>query len=137
MKTSRVFLILVMLLPVICLAGAITLPEECFKAMQKVSNFRELHTDTNLPPAIVSACAAGNSKRRLLWAVTDGKYYVVHQEYVPLGFEHTNYLILVACIPKTNGVALDMRRGGYTRSFTNYPTFVKQMRGPFLGYGGD
>ncbi len=133
MKASRLFLILLVLLPLVCLAGAILLPEECFKAMQKVSNFREIHSDTNLPPAVLARCEAGNSKRRLIWAVTDDKHYVVHQEYVPLGFGHTNYLILVACKPDTNRVEFQILQAGYTRSFTNYQAFVKQMEGPFLG----
>ena len=135
MKASRLLLIVVFLLPVICIAGTIILPEECFKAMRKVANFRELHSDTHLPPAVLSRCEAGNAKRRLIWAVTDDKHFVVHQEYVPLGFSHTNYLILVACKPDTNSLKLEIRQAGYTQSFTNFPSFVKQMEGPFLGNG--
>lgn len=128
-------LLTVLLFPIFCIAGSVMLPQECFKAMLNVQHFRKLHSETNLSPAIVSACAAGTSKLRLIWAVTDGKYYVVHQEYVPVGFTHTNFLILVAIVSKTNSVQPEIREADYMRSFKNYPTFVSQMQGPFLGNG--
>jgi hypothetical protein len=58
---------------------------------------------------------------------------VVHQEYVPVGFTHTNFLILVATVPQTNNVQPEIREAGYMRSFKDYASFVSQMRGPFLG----
>src|SRR5690348_4942481 len=128
MKASCLFWIVLVLFPVARLAGAVALPREWYDAMQRVSNFRELHSDTNLPAAVLSDCKAGNTKRNFLWAVTDGKYYVVHQEYVPSGFSHTNYLIMVACKPNTNSASLKILAAGYMHPFADYPSFVKQMK---------
>lgn len=135
MKASRRFLVVLVLLPVICLAGQLVLPRECYYAMQQVDNFQELRSDTNLPPAVLSSCKGGNTWRHLLWAVTDGKHYVVHQQYVPSGFSHTNYLLLVAWKPDTNSPSWNIAPAGYMHSFADYRSFVKQMVGPFLGEG--
>jgi hypothetical protein len=105
------------------------LSQECWKALQAVSHFRAFPSETNLPPAVVSACAAAYPQRRLLWAVTDGKYYIVHHEYVPTGYTHTNYSILVATLERPGGP-----RAGYMDAFKDYATFVRGCHG-FLGNG--
>jgi hypothetical protein len=61
----------------------------------------------------------------LLWAVTDGKYYVMHHEYVDSG---TNYSIYIDTMNH------DRVSCGYTYSFKDYQTFVQSCHG-FLGNG--
>jgi hypothetical protein len=140
MNIFRLSLFPLLLLPLICLAGSTILPQECWKAMQKVSSFQELHSEANLPPAVASACAVALPKRRLIWAVTDNSYYVLHYEVyeqmpLPGGAIYTNFSIIVATAPKTKGVQPEIRGAGYTRSFKDYRTFVSHMDGPFLGNG--
>jgi hypothetical protein len=112
-----------------CHAGTAILPPDYWKAMQDVSHFHALQSETNLPPEISSACADAYPQRRLLWAVTDGRYYVLHHEYVPTGFTHTNYSVWVATLDHPKGP-----RAGYTEPFKDYKTFVSQCHG-FLGSG--
>jgi hypothetical protein len=114
----------------LCFAGTAILPPECWKAMQDTSRFRTLHSETNIPPNIISDCAAQIPHRRLLWAVTDGKYYVMHHEYVynsGMSFS-TNYSIY---IDTTNHASVSC---GYTYSFKDYQKFVQSCDGS-LGNG--
>ncbi len=88
----RFFIFVIAMAAFYCYAQTVLLPRDCWLALQKVSNFRELYSETNIPPEIISDCAAQFPHRRLLWAVTDGKYYVMHHEYVDFG---TNYSIYI------------------------------------------
>ncbi|HYA42031.1 MAG TPA: hypothetical protein VEF34_12055 [Syntrophobacteraceae bacterium] len=112
MKCFIFFLITVIGVEGICRAGVGGLPPECFKTLQGASRFRSIHTAAEIPTAIVALCADGNGRladpgepwaatcvrgpddpyHRLIWAVTDGNYYVVH--YEEGGIAH-NYLVLV------------------------------------------
>ena len=125
MKHTRIFLFIIAMAAFYCYAESVILPRDCWQALQKASNFRELYSETNIPPEIISDCAAQFPHRRLLWAVTDGKYYVMHHEYVDFG---TNYSIY---IDTTNH---DRVSCGYTYSFKDYKTFVQSCHG-FLGNG--
>src|SRR5689334_14069637 len=76
------------------------------RVLQDVSRFHEIHSTTNLPPQVVSLCADENGRmadpdkkweatdvitdaklprRRLIWAASDGEYYVVHYERGGIG----------------------------------------------------
>jgi hypothetical protein len=82
------------------------------------ANFHEIRSTTNLPPEVVSAGRSVNSwtiekddsghptwakSWHVIWAVTDGKYYVVHTEYVAVDRPGTNHWIVVARVPDRNG----------------------------------
>jgi len=107
-----------------CYAGSVALPKDYWKAMQDVSRFHELQSETNIPPVIMSGCACRFPHRRLLWAVTDGKYYVLHHEYVvEIGNMLTKYSIYVD-MTNHDGVYC-----GYAHSFKDYQTFVRSCDG--------
>ena len=83
-------------------SAAITrLPTECRNALQEASHFRAANAVTNLPPAVFALCADADGRlaepgqpwqatdviysdklpgKRLIWAATDGEYWVVHYE---------------------------------------------------------
>jgi hypothetical protein len=90
----------------ICHADVTKLPAEHRKSLQEISRFYEVHAVTNLPPAVVALCADHNGRiaepgqkwqvtdvitddtfprKRLIWAATDGDYYVVHYESGGIG----------------------------------------------------
>src|ERR1022692_4206207 len=100
---TRVILhiLLAVVIPGFCFADVTKLPADDQKVLRDVSRFREIHSATNLPPAVFALCAdsagrlaepgqkweAGDAimddklpTKRLVWAVTDGNYYVVHYE---------------------------------------------------------
>lgn len=84
-----------------CYADVTKLPVDDQKVLRDVSRFHEIHTATNLPATVFALCADGAGRlaepgqkwqvtdtitddklptKRLVWAVTDGDYYVVHYE---------------------------------------------------------
>ena len=95
------FLLAVMAVQIICCADVTKLPAGDQKVLNDVSRFHEIHAATNLPPAVFALCADSSGRlaepggkweatdaildatlprKRLIWAVTDGDYYVVHYE---------------------------------------------------------
>jgi hypothetical protein len=82
----------------VCWADATKLSAHHRKALENSSRFHEVHSTGDLPPGIVALCAdkiaepGGNwnatdaisdptlPAKRLIWAATDGDYYVVHYE---------------------------------------------------------
>jgi hypothetical protein len=101
MRRSSLHLLLAILVPSFCSAGITKLPADDLKALHDVSRFHELRAVTDLPPAVLTLCAGENGKlaepgqkwqatdvitdptlpgKRLIWAVTNGDYYVVHYE---------------------------------------------------------
>lgn len=90
----------------ICHADVTKLTADVQKSLRDVSRFHEIHAATNLPPAIFALCADYKGRlaepgqkwevtdvitddklptKRLIWAVTDGDYYVVHYERGGIG----------------------------------------------------
>jgi hypothetical protein len=155
MMPSFLCLVTLLSLGVVCLAGSMIIPREDYEAMRMVSKFRELHSPTNLPPEVVLAGAAGASVMvgdgknllapartwmsfapartwRLIWAVMDDRYYVVHTEYVPVYNDRTNYWVVVA--QKTKAAQPRIYRLDSKR-FENYRAFVSELKGPFWGDG--
>jgi hypothetical protein len=82
-------------------ADVAKLPVEDQKALRDEARFHEIHAATNLPAAVFALCADVKGRlaepeqnweatdvitddklptKRLIWAVTDGNYYVVHYE---------------------------------------------------------
>jgi hypothetical protein len=96
-----------------CHADVTELAPEDLKALGEVARFHEIRGGTNLPPAVFALCAdlkgklaepgqnwavtdvKGDDtfpKKRLIWAVTDGEYYVVHYERG--GYAHTFHILV-------------------------------------------
>jgi hypothetical protein len=106
-------LLAVMAVQSICFADVTKLPADDQKALRDFSRFHEIHAATNLPPAIFALCADSNGRlaesgqkwevtdvitddklptKRLIWAVTDGDYYVVHYERG--GYAHSFHFLV-------------------------------------------
>lgn len=85
----------------VCHADVTRLSAERQKALLEADRVREINTTTNLPPAVYALCADDRGRlanpgkqweatdvikddklprKRLIWAVLDGDYYVVHYE---------------------------------------------------------
>lgn len=101
MKNLFICLLTVSAFQIVCHADVTKLPADDQKKLPGVSQFHEIHVATNLPPALFSLCADGGGRlaepghpwestdviidsrlpsKRLIWAVTDDQYYIVHYE---------------------------------------------------------
>jgi hypothetical protein len=111
------------------------------RILQDKSRFHEIQSTTNLPAQVVSFCADENGRmadpgkkwevsdfitdatlprRRLIWAATDGEYYVVH--YESGGFVHS-YHVLVARLKRGEAKAeLVWRNAG--KQFKDYSAIL-------------
>jgi len=108
------YLLFAIAVPNFCSADVTKLSTEDRRALQDSSRFREVHSTSDLPAAVVALCTNGAGKladpgekwnatdaitdptlpaKRLIWAALGGEYYVVHFERG--GIAHT-YHILVA-----------------------------------------
>jgi hypothetical protein len=106
-------LLAVMAVQIICCADVTKLPADDQKVLSDVSRFHQIHAVTNLPAAVFSLCADGSGKlaepgqkwevsdvitdatlprKRMIWAVTDGGYYVVH--YESGGYAHSFHVLV-------------------------------------------
>ena len=113
MTRIGLYILLAVVPPSLCFAGVTKLPAEDQKALRDVSRFHEVHTATNLPPTIVALCADRKGRlgepgqkwevtdvitddklptKRLIWAVTDGDYFVVHYERG--GYAHSFHFLV-------------------------------------------
>lgn len=137
-----------MAFPTLCLADVTNLPAADQKMLRNISRFHEVHSATNLPPAILLLCSDDNERiaepgqnwnptdmvfetsvpqSRFIWAVTDGDYYVVH--YESGGYGHS-YNILVARW-KTGQTRRSLIWRGYWRGshpLRNYTLFLAALR---------
>ena len=107
-------LLVVMALQSFCLADVTKLPSAEQKDLREITRFHAIHTATNLPSAVFALCADDNGRlaepgkrwqatdvitddklprKRLIWAVTDADYYIVHYERG--GYAHS-YHVLIA-----------------------------------------
>ena len=107
-------LMAIMALQNFCHADVTKLPADDQKRLRDVSRFHEVHAATNLPPTVFALCADGSGRlaepgqkwevtdvitddklptKRLIWAVTDGDYYVVHYERG--GYAHSFHFLVV------------------------------------------
>jgi hypothetical protein len=103
MRVIRISLgvLLVVAIQAFCYADVTKLSTEDRKTLQDSSRFHEVYATTNLPPAVVTLCVDDNGRlaepgqnweptdvimdsklprKRLIWAATDGEYFVVHYE---------------------------------------------------------
>lgn len=129
MKRISLYLILVVAMQTFCFADVTKLPDYVQKMLRDVSRFREIHAATNLPPEVFALCADSGGRlaepgqkweisdvitdetlprKRLIWAVTDGDYYVVHYER---GGYALSFHVLVAKLRNADSKPSFMWRG--------------------------
>jgi hypothetical protein len=128
----------------LCYADVTKLAAEDRKVLQDSSRFHEVHSASDLPPAIVQLCAEEGHiadpgqkwnatdvimdptlpGKRLIWAAIGGEYYVVHYERG--GIAHT-FHILVARMRKGDAKpkVIWQAVGG---PFKDYATFLDALR---------
>ena len=116
MLHSSLWILVVIATQTLCYADVTKLSPEYRKALRDNSDFREVRATAILPPAIVALCADDRGRlakpgqkweatdfitddslprRRLIWTVTGGDYYVVHYERG--GYAHS-FHVLVATL---------------------------------------
>jgi hypothetical protein len=126
----------------LCYADVSKLAAEDRKVLQDSSRFHEVHSTSDLPPAILTLCGTKLADpgqkwnatdaitdptlpgKRLIWAAAGGDYYVVHYERG--GIAHTFHLLVAKLAngeakPKVVWSAV----GG---PFKNYASFVDALR---------
>jgi hypothetical protein len=121
MKHLSLSILFVVMIQNFCCADVTKLSTDDRRRLQDSSRFHEIHSTSDLPPAIVALCTNGNGKlaepgqnwnatdvitdstlpgKRLIWAAVGGDYYVMHYERG--GIAHT-FHILVARLMKDDG----------------------------------
>jgi len=139
------YLLTIMVFESVCHADVTKLPAYDQKVLRGVARFREIQATTNLPRAIFALCADYNGRfaepgqkwevtdvitddklptRRLIWAVTDGDYYVVHYERG--GYAHS-FHFLVAKLKAGEDKPNFVWRGIGER-LKNYSAFLDSLR---------
>lgn len=114
MRRPAFCLLALMAFQAFCHGDVTKLPADDQKVLRDITHFHQIHAATNLPAAIFALCADSRGKlaepgkkwqatdvhtddtlpdKRLVWAVTDGNYYVVHYESGGIGH---SYHIVVA-----------------------------------------
>jgi hypothetical protein len=128
-----------------CHADVKKLPANDQKMLLDAARFREIQGTTNLPPGVFSRCADLKGRlaepgqkweptdeitdeklptRRLIWAVTDGDYYVVHYERG--GFAHS-FRLLVARVKAGESKPSFIWRGAGGQ-LKDYSAFLEALR---------
>ena len=118
MKQSSLYVLFAIAIQSVCHADVTKLAAEDRKVLQDSSRFHEVHSTSDLSPAIVALCGGDNGRlaelgqnwnatcvitdpslpgKRLIWAAVGGEYYVVHYERG--GIAHS-FHILVAKLSK-------------------------------------
>jgi hypothetical protein len=129
-----------------CHAEETKLRPEDRKVLQDISRFHEVHSTTNLPPAVIKLCAGeggmaepgqnwqagcvgdGKFMKRLIWGATSGDYYIVH--YESGGIVHSYHLVLATC--KQNGANATIVWHRVGKPFKNHKALVDAIdRGEF------
>jgi hypothetical protein len=145
MKHISVYLLFATVIQGLSSADVTKLAANDRKSLGDASRFREVHSTSDLPSAIVALCAGDGGKiaepgqkwnatdaitdptlpgKRLIWAAVGGDYYVVHYERG--GIAHS-YHILVAKLAKNDAKPKVVWRavGG---PFKNYAAFLEALR---------
>jgi len=137
-------------LPSFCCADDETnvtrIPPEYRKVLVDASRFREVHAATNLPSAVFSLCADGSGRlaepgqkwevtdviidhrlprSRLIWAATDGDYYVVHFERGGIGHE---FVVLIATVKPDTTKPTIIWQGYAVYLLKDYKAFVREWQ---------
>lgn len=144
--TRIVFCLLVsMAFQTFCYADVTKLPADVEKILRDVSRFHEIHAATNLPPSIFALCADYKGRlaepgqkwevtdvitddklptKRLIWAVTDGDYYVVHYERG--GYAHSFHFLVARLKPGESKPSFIWR--GVGGQLKDYAAFLEALR---------
>jgi hypothetical protein len=130
-------------MPLLCLGEATKITSATKQALYPASRFKDIRTVSDLPQSIIVLCADRNGRlagpgekweptdvvtdgalptKRLIWAATDGDYYVVHYER---GGRGHSYHVLVAKLENVHGLVLWRGVGG---PFNDYPAFLKALQ---------
>ena len=146
MKHVTLYLLFVTAIPTLCCADVTKLPAEDRRALQDSSRFHEVHSTTDLPPAILALCDGGGDGKlaepgqkwnatcvitdpslpgkRLIWAAVGGEYYVVHYERG--GIAHS-FHILVGKLTKSDAQPKVVWRAVGT-PLKDYAVFLDALR---------
>jgi len=138
-------LLVIMAVQSICIADVTRLPAGDQKALRDVSRFHEIHAATNLPPTVFAFCAdhkgrlagpgqkwevsdvirdATLPQKRMIWAMTDGNYYIVH--YESGGYVHS-FHVLVAKLEGENGKPSFLWHGVSLGSLKDFRAFLDAL----------
>jgi len=138
------YFVAILVFPVLCHAAVTRLPDGYREALQKVSRFKELRAITNLPRSVVALCADENGKlaapagkwqagdvitdnrlprKRLIWAATDGEWYVVHYER---GGRARSFHVLVTLVAGETKPKVVWR--GVGNQLKNYREFLAALK---------
>jgi hypothetical protein len=128
--------LLVVAIPAFCYADVAKLSAELRKALQDSKRFHEVRSTTNLPPAVVALCADENGRlaepgqnweptdvimdsklprKRLIWAATDGEYFVVHYERG--GIDHSFHILIAKLKPSDANAKVVWRGVGQLKDY--------------------
>jgi hypothetical protein len=146
MKHIAVYLLCAVSTYSLCCADVTKLAAEDRSALENTSCFHEVHSTSDLPPAVLALCDGGSDGKlaepgekwnatdvivdpslpgkRLIWAAVGGEYYIVNYERG--GIAHT-YHVLVAKLRKDEAKAkvIWSAPGG---PFKDYAAFVAALR---------
>ena len=145
MKQSSLYVLFAIAIQSVCHADVTKLAAEDRKVLQDSSRFHEVHSTSDLSPAIVALCGGDNGRlaepgqnwnatcvitdpslpgKRLIWAAVGGEYYVVHYERG--GIAHSFHM-LVAKLTKNDAEPKVVWRavGG---PFKDYAAFLDALR---------
>ena len=139
-----------------CYADITKLPAEQRKALQDSSRFHEVRSTTNLPLAVVTLCVDDNGRlaepgqaweatdviidsklprKRLIWAATDGEYFVIHYERG--GIDHSFHILIAKVKQGDTNPRVVWRGGG--GPLKDYKAFLAALDSnkldDSLGYG--
>jgi hypothetical protein len=146
MKRVSLCLLFAAAIQSLCYSDVTKLGAKDREALQDASRFHEIHSTSDLPPAVLALCDGGGDGKlaepggkwnatdaiidptlpgkRLIWAAVGGDYYVVHYERG--GIAHT-FHVLVAKLAKTDAKPKVVWRavGG---PFKDYAAFLNGLR---------
>jgi hypothetical protein len=121
------------------------LPAADRKTLEDSSRFHEIHSTSDLPPAIVAICGGDKNNlaepggkwnptdvvmdatlpsKRLIWAAKGGDYYVVHYERG--GIAHTFHILVAKLVNDDAKPKIVWSAMG--RPFKDYAAFVQALR---------
>jgi len=145
MKQSSLYVLFAIAIQSVCHADVTKLAAEDRKVLRDSSRFHEVHSTSDVPPAIVALCGGDNGRlaepgqnwnatcvftdpslpgKRLIWAAVGGEYYVVHYERG--GIAHS-FHILVAKLTKNDAKPKVIWQAG-GGPLKDYAAFVEASR---------
>jgi len=144
MKHISLYLLFAVAIQSFSQAGVTKLPAQDRKLLQESSRFHEVHSTSDVPPALIAVCADNGRiggpgqnwqatdvitdptlpGKRLMWAAVGGEYYVAH--YESGGIAHT-FRILVAKLTKDDVKPKAVWRG-VGGPLKDYAAFLDALR---------